>query len=369
MLGPMDDTLWHQIPEPFEHAGTSDPRFFDRYWFAVYDPAGQGAMQFTMGSYSNMNVLDGGVVMVRGGTQHNLRASRALRPRLEPDVGPMRVEPTVPLEELRLILAPGAHSMACDLVWRAELAPEVEKPHMERERGRVTQHYQRFNQVGVVDGWISVGGERLGVKSWWGCRDHSWGVRPQMGIPEPVTGPPRRPGEAGTLFYFLFFSTNRRAGHVQIMERGAERVYLTGLIRDRDSPDADCSVTGADLSLEFFAGTRRFSSAEMEVSLDGGRSLRLHSVPLGSAVAMAGLGYSGGWNDGLGLGVYRGEQHIEHETWDISHPADVVPAAGERFTPLHRIAPVAVTTGESGEIGTGSLTLIANGHLPQYGLP
>ena len=368
MLGPLDDTLWHQIAEPFEHVGTSDPRFFDRYWFAVYDPAGQAAVQFTMGSYNNMNVIDGGVVMVRGGTQHNLRASRALRPRFEPEVGPMRVEPTVPLEELRVILAPGDHAIACDLVWRAELAPEIEKPHVERERGRVAQDYQRFNQVGVVDGWIDVGGERLGVDRWWGGRDHSWGVRPAMGIPEPVTGPPRRHSEAGTLFYFLFFSTNRRAGHVQIMERGAERVYLTGLIRDRDAPDVDHHVTTAELSLDFFADTRRFSSADMAVTLDDGRSLRLHSVPLGSAVAMAGLGYSGGWNDELGLGVYRGESYVEHETWDVSHPADVVPASGEAFTPMHRIAPVTVTTDDPVETGTGSLTMIANGRLPQYGL-
>ena len=41
MLGPLDDTLWHQIAEPFEHVGTSDPRFFDRYWFAIYDPPGR----------------------------------------------------------------------------------------------------------------------------------------------------------------------------------------------------------------------------------------------------------------------------------------------------------------------------------------
>ncbi len=368
MLGPLDDTLWHQIAEPFEHVGTSDPRFFDRYWFAVYDPAGRAAMQFTMGSYNNMNVLDGGVVVVRGGTQHNLRVSRALRPRFEPEVGPMRVEPTVPLEELRLVVAPGEHAVAADLVWRAELAPEIEKPHVERERGRLAQDYQRFNQVGVVDGWISAGGERLEVDGWWGGRDHSWGVRPQMGIPEPVTGPARQPSEQGTLFYFLFFSTNRRAGHVQIMERGASRVYLTGLIRDREAPEVDHRVTEADLSLDFFADTRRFSSADMAVTLDDGRALRLGATPLGSAVAMAGLGYSGGWNDGLGLGVYRGEASTEHEVWDVSHPADVMPSSGEVFTPMHRIAPVTVATDDPDETGTGSLTLIANGKLPQYGL-
>ena len=106
----------------------------------------------------------------------------------------------------------------------------------------------------------------------------------------------------------------------------------------------------------------------MAVSLDDGRSLRLGSAPLGSAVAMAGLGYSGGWNDELGLGVYRGESYVEHEIWDVSHPADVVAASGEVFIPMHRIAPVAVTTDDPDETGTGSLTLIANGRLPQCGL-
>ena len=42
MLTPLDDSLWHQIASPFENVGTSDHRFFDRMWFAVYDPGGIG---------------------------------------------------------------------------------------------------------------------------------------------------------------------------------------------------------------------------------------------------------------------------------------------------------------------------------------
>ena len=49
MLTPLDDSLWHQIPSTFDHVGTSDPRFFDRYWFAVYEPSGSAALQFTLG--------------------------------------------------------------------------------------------------------------------------------------------------------------------------------------------------------------------------------------------------------------------------------------------------------------------------------
>ena len=43
MLTAMDDTLWHQIPSTFDHVGTSDPRFFDRHWFAFYAPDGSSA--------------------------------------------------------------------------------------------------------------------------------------------------------------------------------------------------------------------------------------------------------------------------------------------------------------------------------------
>src|SRR5439155_22424543 len=84
MLTALDDSLWHQLPTTFDHVGTSDPRFFDRFWFACYEPSGAGAAQVTLGSYNNMNVLDGGVVAIRDGRQHNLRVSRSLRPRFQP---------------------------------------------------------------------------------------------------------------------------------------------------------------------------------------------------------------------------------------------------------------------------------------------
>ena len=62
MLTPLDDTLCHQLPTTFDHVWTSDPRWFDRYWFAIYSKDGSVAIQITMGAYRNMNVLDGGAV-------------------------------------------------------------------------------------------------------------------------------------------------------------------------------------------------------------------------------------------------------------------------------------------------------------------
>jgi len=370
VLTPLDDSLWHQLPTTFDHAGTSDPRFFDRWWFACYDPEGRAAAQVTMGMYKNMNVLDGGVMVLDGARQHNLRVSRSLRPDFEPAVGPLRVEVEVPLERHRLVVEPGEHGIALDLVWSAVLPPEEEHPHFARVRGRVTEDYHRFDQVGVVSGVIETPDGTIRADRWWGGRDHSWGVRPSVGIPEPVTGPSPAPGDAGFLFAFLFFSTRDWAGHVQLAERGDRQVYLTGLLRERSRPHVDRHVTRATLHPEFVPGTRRFSHARFTCVLDDGDPFVLDAGAGGPSFAMPGLGYSGGWRDRLGLGVWRGDLVAEHETWDVAHPADVVTAEGvER--PAHRIQPVRVAVGDDadpGAGGTGSLTLIATGALSRLGL-
>jgi hypothetical protein len=44
-----------------------------------------------------------------------------------------------------------------------------------------------------------------------------------------------------------------------------------------------------------------------------------------------GGGYFGGFDDGLGQGVYRGDDHVEGEVWDVSHPTEIVDSSGRRF--------------------------------------
>ena len=46
------------MPMPFDHASSSDYRFFDRYWFSLFDTAGSVLVVSGMGLYKNMNVLD-----------------------------------------------------------------------------------------------------------------------------------------------------------------------------------------------------------------------------------------------------------------------------------------------------------------------
>jgi hypothetical protein len=369
MLTALDDTLWHQLPTTFDHVGTSDPRFFDRYWFAAHAPDGSTALHLTMGAYRNMNVVDAAVVVVHEGRQHNLRASRSFGSRLEPVCGPIRVDAVEPLQEFVLTVGADDGSLAGEITWRGIAPPHEERPHFERHRGRIREEYQRFDQIGTVDGWVQIDGTRIAIDNWWSCRDHSWGVRPRIGIREPVTGPQESLREDGFAMAFLFYSTDRYAGHALLMQRGNDEPYTTGVVLDRAS-STERTIVGVVLTAELHEGTRRFRSAALTAELSDGQRLRFDAHALGSAIAMQGLGYSGGYEDSAGLGVWRGEIHVERETWDVSHPAEIVDAHGRVKTHWHRIQPVAVTATTRGETsaGHGSMTVLLSGRLPQYGL-
>lgn len=358
MLTPLDDTPWHQLPTTFDHVGPSDPRFFDRLWFAASDVDGDSCLQFTVGVYQNMNVVDGGFVVIHAGRQHNVRASRELRPRYEVAVGPLSVTVVEPMRRLLLSVAPSRAELSAELEWSAEMPAQEERHHFARLRGRVVEDYARYDQIGRMNGWVDIEGRRLGVESWWTCRDHSWGVRERVGIPEPRTGesdPPR-----GALFAFLFFSTATHGGHIQVTRRsGAD--HLTAELFERQSGR---SLVGTSVTMD--AGfcdsdrPRRVSDALFVMRDLDGSTIRFEVTARGPAVAMTGLGY-GGYDDGLGLGVYRGPNHLESDVWDVSHPAVVGYPDGASGRPAHRIQPVnVVQTGPNGSVdGTGSLTFIA----------
>jgi hypothetical protein len=360
VLTHLDDSPWHQLPTTFDHVSTSDPRFFDRLWFAASDRHGGGALQFTMGVYQNMNVVDGGFVFIADGIQHNLRVSRQLRPRYETSSGPLRLDVHEPMKRIGLSVAPNASGISAELEWAATDPAQEERPHYARRGGRVLEDYSRYDQIGECSGWVEVEGKRHEINTWWSCRDHSWGVRERVGIPEPMTGPPA--ARSGGLFAFLFYSTPEYAGHVQVTGSEAGLQHLTAEVVERST---GVSVVGERIGIEADfvddGRPRRVRRARFQVELSDGSSVQIEALAQGSAVAMQGLGY-GGYDDGLGLGVYRGVEHQESDRWDVSHPAAVEDGSGQSDRPVHRIQPVRVTHRSAGgrtSEGTGSLTFIA----------
>lgn len=367
MLTELDDTLWHQLPTTFDHVGTSDPRFFDRYWFALYSPDGRRAIQITMGAYRNMNVLDAAIVVIVDGKQHNLRVSRSLNGTTNTRCGPISIDPVEPLKAFQLVIDSGDHPIHGQIDWTCVEPAREEHPHYNRLHGRTIEDYRRFDQIGVANGWIEIDGERFSISDWWSCRDHSWGVRRGMGIPEPVTGPKVTLAEKGHVMSFLFFSTDKMSGHILFMGRGDDDPYTTGFITDRGT-QAFHRVERIDLAVDFHPNTRRFKTATITATLDDGEILTLGVDAVGASIAMQGLGYSGGFNDGGGLGVWRGEEHQEFDTWDVSDPSKIVYPDGSQKEHWHRIQPVRIDADLAGvqSIGTGSMTLTVSGRLPDY---
>lgn len=367
MLTKLDDTLWHQLPTTFDHVWTSDPRWFDRYWFAIYAQDGRVAIQVTMGAYRNMNVLDGGAVMTVDGKQYNLRVSRSLNRDAETVCGPIRITPVTPLEEFEIAIAPGAHGLSGLIRWRCVEPAREEHPHYERLHGRTVQDYRRFDQIGLASGWMEAGGQRITIADWWSCRDHSWGVRRGMGVPEPVTGPKVTVAEKGHVMAFLFFSTDTMSGHLLFERRGEDAPYTTGVVTER-ATETTFVAERIDLSARLHPGTRRFHQAQVCATFTDGKRLVMDLGAQGCAIAMQGLGYSGGYDDGRGLGAWRAENHLEADVYDVSHPSRVVYPDGTVKEHWHRIQPVAIQAdfGGTASTGTGSMTLTIAGRPPAW---
>lgn len=381
MLSPLDETLRHQIGTTFDHAGTSDPRFFDRYWFAVYDPqGGEPALNLGMCSYLNMNVMDGYAAFLQDGRQHNIRFSRTLRPYLfdaDPElseIGALSVQIVEPFRRLRLRLAENDWGLGCDLQWTSALSPHEELPNFTRLRGRVTQDYLRYNQSGTVEGWLEVDGRRTEAKGWWGGRDHSWGVRTDVAGGEPVTGPSdERAARGGFLWTWMTFGSADMAGHVQYHEvEDGSAVHQEAMVRWADGRVVTSSAV--DLDFDVYPGTRRFSTATWKLEVPPGPgegTWRLEATPISRSIAMVGLGYSMGYADGQGFGVYRGEHHVEHDVYDVSHDEDVVFPDGQRDRPYHRDCAVTyrlVAPDGTVSTGAGHAAIIPSGTLARRSL-
>jgi hypothetical protein len=367
LLTALDETLRHQAPLTFAEVASTDHRFFDRCWYGVYAPGGDVGFITGMGAYTNMNVLDGFAAMQRAGRQYNLRLSRSLRPDVtHAGLGPLRVEVVRPLEAVRLILEPGGHAeqtTAFDVTWEAVAPPRLEPHHFGRLDGRAFEDYRRFSQPGRVNGTVSVAGEVYEARDWFGARDHSWGVRRGVGGFEPFTG--SMPAEAGgVLFIWLAFHAGEVSGLVQLRELASgERLMLDGAVWDGARW---VTVTGLEHEITFRPGGRAFDRARIVLRGAGGEEWVVEAERSLTAWAYVGTGYDGGYNDGKGLGVWRGASLAEWDVYDVSDPEDVVLPDGKTIRPRHREQPVRLTV--NGVAGHGHLPVMAFGKLPRYGL-
>jgi hypothetical protein len=114
---------------------------------------------------------------------------------------------------------------------------------------------------------------------------------------------------------FFFEDPKRRAasGHGMVM------------YADRAVP-----VPRVEHDLTFYEGGRRLRGGMFELE-DAEGTVRTYEIEDMGWVYCQGGGYFGGFDDGLGQGVYRGDYHEEGEVWDVSHPTQVVRSDSTAF--------------------------------------
>ena len=160
---PVSHRAWQLVLGVIAMLAASSPQYV---WALFVAPAqeslkvGLPALQFTIGVYQNMNVVDGGFVVIVDGQQHNLRVSRQLRPTYEMASGALRIEVVEPFAHLRLLIGDNSQGVRGELDWKASLAAQEEHQHYKRQWGRVLEDYSRYDQVGTCSGWLEIDGAR-----------------------------------------------------------------------------------------------------------------------------------------------------------------------------------------------------------------
>jgi len=349
LLG-FDEYPLHQITAGFAGVAGADPSWNDGHYICVCDQAGTVCLTSNLRLYSNNDVMDGFVCIRHDGKQHNIRVSRRLRPAVdELRVGPLRLEILEPMRTVRLVLDDNAYGIALDVTCRSTTVPYEDPVEVTRLDGRLVSERMTYELTGSCEGWVEVADRRhelaLATSSFF--RNHSWGLQAGRGGPKlyaaPSPGTRRRapgvrqwvlfdmPDHGG--FYFLDPSGRRASGKGALM-----------------FGDRTVAITDVETNLQFYDGGRRLRSGAFRLTEAGG-SERTYTVEDLGWVYCQGGGYFGGFDDGLGQGVYRGDDYAEGEVWDVSHPTEIVGADGRRFEFDHAWAESFTRLTSNGQIG------------------
>lgn len=350
MLIGLDEYPFHQIVESFAGAATGDPSWNDGHYFGITDHAGNVSLTASLRLYPNNDVMDGFVCLRHRDRQYNVRISRRLRPELDVlRVGPLAIEVVEPMQQIRLTLDSGEHGVSLDLLLLSTTVPARSPVETTRVNGRLVSERTTYEIAGACSGTVDVAGERyeLDEDSASFFRNHSWGMHPGRGGPRPYAAPGTAKRRAPGVRQWVLFRMPDHGGHFFIDPSG-RRASGRGLLM---YAEGTTDVVDVQHELTFHDGGSRLSGGTFALTdVQGGR--HEYTIEDLGWVYCQGGGYFGGWNDGLGQGVYRGDLHLEHEVWDVSHPTTVVDEKGEERRFDHDWAESFVRL--TGPSGTGS---------------
>lgn len=370
---PADETFTHQIAETFAHVGTSDPAFTEKVCAMAMARDGSLQLGFGLGKYPNRNVMDGYAALSRGKEQLTVRASRELATDpVRVFSGPIHYEIVEPLRRVRFRLERNAcQPLAFDWLFDAALKPAVEERTFMRHDFRISAELVRYHQIGTCSGWLELDGERIALEpdGWVSTRDHSWGVRYDVGTPPTDTKPrPAIPPGFGFQMIWCPLLLTRPDGsrygmflHYTLTEGpGFTQKHVTSKIEHPDGREE--AIVDLAPELRFHPDNRRLLGGRLLGRMPDGSERPITLEVLSDTGVQLGAGLYFGL-DGHHHGEWRGASHLDGERiLDCSEPAAARRLHQIRDTAVRVIDPV------GGGVGVGNCQPICYGPWPKLGL-
>jgi hypothetical protein len=370
---PADEGLCHQITDTFAVVGSSDLSWTEKICAMAAAKDGSLQLGFGLGKYANRNVMDGYGGISSGVEQRTVRASRRLAPDSDMTVvGPLRYEVVEPLRSVRFVLEPNdTQPIAFDWLFEGIVPPFAEdRTHM-RQGYRVGSDLVRYHQTGVASGWVEVEGHRteLSPQGWISTRDHSWGVRYDVGLPPTDLEP--HDALAGLSFQMIWspIAMQRPDGtryglfmHYQIV-KGPGFTHKHVVMGGIEHPDGRAEpFIDLEPDLQFDPLNRRLRGGRVRATTADGQNRTIEMEVVSNTGFHLGAGLYFGF-DGHHHGQWRGAlvvdgEHIE----DCAHPQAARRLHQIRDTVVHVVDPV-----ERAE-GWGNCQPIVTGADPALGL-
>jgi len=375
-LVPSDENFTHQIVDTFACVGQTDPSWAEKVCGMACARDGSLQVGFGFGKYTNRNVMDAYGGISQGVLQRTVRASRRLAPEREQlSVGPLHYEIVEPLRKIRVRLEPNpAQPLAFELLFEGIVPPALEEREDRRilAQTRHTAHQIRYHQVGTASGWVEVEGRRTPIDpdGWIATRDHSWGIRPEVGAPLTDLEPSELATPPSVLAIWNPIFLEWPDGSRYALHHYYLRVeFPGGFVSERfqggiEQPDGRRQPFRAlRPEIAFDPRNRRFLGGTFHFTMADGSERPLQVKVAGDTGFHLGTGLYHGF-DGHYHGSWRGVFHVEGECIaDCSEPASA------RRVHQIRDCVVQVEDPVGGGRGWGNCQTVAMGAWPRYGLP
>jgi len=364
-----DELLCHQTPETFASIAQADISWTEKLWGSLFARDGSLQVDVGFGKYHNRNVFDAFGGISRGKEQLTVRSTRPLD--ADPErvgTGPLDYEVIEPLKSVRFTLKENhVLPIRFDLVLTGVLPPFLERKDAQREpRGfRIQSDLLRYHQSSTVRGTIWIDGQRIDVQDedWFGFRDHSWGVRMDVGDPPTDTFQPQRLNQDFLLTWSPMWLRRPDGSTYEIhhyqQQVDHETTYFSGFVNSPDGSQRE--LHGVRDELKYDPVNRRLRGGTMTFDAGWGETRTVEIEPASDTGFHLGTAMYFGFR-GQRHGQWRGPNFLDGERF-----ADA--SSRETVEEIHQLRDCVIRVREGDAVGYGIFESMVIGEHQRYGLP